>query len=229
MLQTVLLNASTTWRRLGQLGLAIAGTALIFGVVGAARALHGWHNDMLLPLAGGAVFAIAYARYQLEWQVNYKGHAVRFKVHPIWGERLYIDDALVDRGRPGINITLRGTIESGQGAGERITSRSKAGLFTGVMRDCRRVILRRCTVVALDTGSNNSIGSPSGLDLQLDPRAALHAKVRDTDGCSRLASGCWRRLQAIALGPALVALRPPVIHDLHRGSGEDRKIGCAIR
>jgi hypothetical protein len=66
----------------------------------------------------------------LKWKVNYKGHAVRFKVHPIWGERLYIDDKLVDRGRPGINITLRGTIESGQGAGERITSRSKAALFT---------------------------------------------------------------------------------------------------
>lgn len=85
---------------------------------------------MLLSLVGGALFAIAYVRYNLEWQVPYKGHVVRFKVHPVWGERLYIDGDLVDRGRPGVNITLRGTIESGQGAGERITSRSKAGLFT---------------------------------------------------------------------------------------------------
>jgi hypothetical protein len=130
MLQTVLLDASTTWRRIGQLVLATVGCSLIFGTVAAARSLHGWDNRLLLPVAGSIVFAIAYVRYQLQWLVDYKGHAVIFKVHPIWGERLYIDGVLVDRGRPGITITLRGTIESGRGAGERITSRSKAGLFT---------------------------------------------------------------------------------------------------
>jgi hypothetical protein len=62
--------------------------------------------------------------------VAYKGHRVLFKIHPIWGERLYIDGVLVDRGRPGVHITLRGTIETGEGAGERITARSRAGLFS---------------------------------------------------------------------------------------------------
>ena len=73
---------------------------------------------------------------RLDHQV-YKGHPVTFQIHPRWGERLYIDQALVDRGRPGVNITLRGTIEAGDGAGERITAKSRAGLFT---LSCRIVV-----------------------------------------------------------------------------------------
>jgi len=61
-------------------------------------------------------------RYPLEWKTVYKGHAIRFRNHAVFGERLYIDDQLVDRGRFGSNVTLRGTIERGAGAGERITA-----------------------------------------------------------------------------------------------------------
>jgi len=43
-------------------------------------------------------------------------------------ERLYIDGRLVDRGRIRKRVTLRGTIEAGVGAGERITARMNAGL-----------------------------------------------------------------------------------------------------
>jgi len=39
-------------------------------------------------------------------------------------------NTLVVRGRPGVHITLHGTIESGEGAGERITAQSRAGVFT---------------------------------------------------------------------------------------------------
>jgi hypothetical protein len=52
------------------------------------------------------------------------------------GERLYIDDVLVDRGRIGFAVTLRGTIESGAGAGERVTAEVK-GTFLRV--SCRIV------------------------------------------------------------------------------------------
>jgi len=45
-----------------------------------------------------------------------------FRNHPIFGEQLYVDDQLVDRGRFGRSVTLRGTIERGAGAGERITA-----------------------------------------------------------------------------------------------------------
>jgi hypothetical protein len=130
MLQTVLLDARTVSRRVVQLGLACGGSVLLFGTAGAIRAMGVWHIGLLLPMAGCVAFVVGYLRYQLQWEVTYKGHAVLFMIHPIWGERLYIDGVLVDRGRPGIHITLRGTIESGEGAGERITARSRAGLFS---------------------------------------------------------------------------------------------------
>ena len=61
-------------------------------------------------------------RYPLGWEAVYKGHAIRFRNHPIFGERLDVDGQLVDRGRFGRSVTLRGTIERGAGAGERITA-----------------------------------------------------------------------------------------------------------
>jgi serine/threonine protein kinase len=130
MLQTVLLDARTRWGRMLQLSLAMGAGVLLAATIEIIRKIGVWHTGLLLPLAGAVGFAAAYLRYQLQWQVVYKGHIIQFRIHPIWGERLYIDGALVDRGRPGVHITLRGTIESGEGAGERITSRSSAGLFT---------------------------------------------------------------------------------------------------
>ena len=58
--------------------------------------------------------------------MTYKGHRIRFTNHPVFGERLYIDDTLADRGRFGFEATLRGTIEQGRGAGERITAQIRA-------------------------------------------------------------------------------------------------------
>jgi serine/threonine protein kinase len=52
-------------------------------------------------------------------------YALGLIIHEIFGERLHIDDTLVDRGRVGFGVTMRGTIESGAGAGERITARSR--------------------------------------------------------------------------------------------------------
>ena len=103
---------------------------LVSSTVGFISARGLAHVELVLPMAGAVAFIVGYLRFPLRWQVTYKGHVVLFQIHPIWGERLYIDGGLVDRGRPGVRITLRGTIESGEGAGERITARSRAGLFS---------------------------------------------------------------------------------------------------
>jgi hypothetical protein len=60
------------------------------------------------------------------WEVTYKGHRIVFRNHALFGERLLIDGLLVDRGRFGFDVTLRGTIEQGRGAGERITAHVRA-------------------------------------------------------------------------------------------------------
>ena len=65
-------------------------------------------------------------QFPLGWTVWYKGHAIQVQNHAFLGERLLIDGKVVDRGRVRMNVTLRGTIEGGAGAGERITAETKA-------------------------------------------------------------------------------------------------------
>ncbi len=129
-LETVLLDAEARGRRWVQVGLPALGVLLIVGGLRAALRLPGtprlWAIGVAVAGAAGVALAL---RFSLWWSVSYKGHAIRFQNHPIWGERLYIDGALADRGRPG-DIRLRGTIESGDGAGERITSESRAALLS---------------------------------------------------------------------------------------------------
>jgi len=125
-LQVELLNAETRGRRalqvitqasflpsviLGSLLLMFGGVAATVGVVFLAACLVLVANELRNPLG---------------WEVTYKGHRIAFKNHALFGERLYIDGALADRGRFGFDVTLRGTIEQGRGAGERITAHVRA-------------------------------------------------------------------------------------------------------
>jgi hypothetical protein len=123
LLQTIVLDARATTRRWFQL-VAQAGTAPLI-LVGGGMVLRANGSDAIigaLMLLAVVVLMAIELRYPLGWEAVYKGHAIRFRNHPIFGERLYIDDQLVDRGRFGGSVTLRGTIERGAGAGERITA-----------------------------------------------------------------------------------------------------------
>jgi hypothetical protein len=123
MLQVVLLDATTIWRRIVQILLQLLCVMFVMG--GLNVMLRGRGALLMLGvalLAGGALTAFAALRFPLGWTVPYKGHRIHFHNHPLFGERLYIDNTLVDRGRVGFAVTLRGTIESGAGAGERITA-----------------------------------------------------------------------------------------------------------
>jgi len=88
-------------------------------------------------VVAGLALGVMLFRFPIGWTVAYKGHRIRFYNHPIWGERLYIDNRLADRGRIGFNVTMRGTIESGAGAGERITAVSRC---TFLVVQCRIVV-----------------------------------------------------------------------------------------
>lgn len=126
LLQVVLLDAETRSRRLlqvitqasfvpsvvmGALLVSAGGTLATIGVIFLAACLTLVAHELRNPLG---------------WEVTYKGHRIVFRNHPILGERLFIDGALVDRGRFGFDVTLRGTIEQGRGAGERITAHIRA-------------------------------------------------------------------------------------------------------
>ena len=131
MTQTLLLDATTTARRLLQVGLPLVGVLLfVQGPMLLTRLPAADRWWAILPTLAGLAIIGSVMRFPLQWEVRYKGHRIRFQNHPLFGERLYIDNVLVARGRPGLHITLHGTIESGEGAGERITAQSRAGLFT---------------------------------------------------------------------------------------------------
>ncbi len=133
LLQTVVLDARATIRRWLQL-VAQSGTAPLM-IVGGGMVLRANGIDAIigaLMLLAVVVLVGIELRYPLGWEAVYKGHSIRFRNHPIFGERLYVDDQLVDRGRFGRSGTLRGTIERGAGAGERITAhvRSSASFLS---------------------------------------------------------------------------------------------------
>jgi hypothetical protein len=126
MLQVVLLDAETRHRRVLQVITQASFIPLV--VMGTLLFLTGGTFTTI-----GVVFVAACAilvghelRNPLGWEVTYKGHRIVFRNHPLLGERLYIDGALADRGRFGFEVTLRGTIEQGRGAGERITAQIRA-------------------------------------------------------------------------------------------------------
>jgi predicted Ser/Thr protein kinase len=137
MLQVVVLDATTISRRLVQ-NVLLALTAVL-GMPGLMLVLRTRGDGLglgLVFLVAGAVAAVAALRHQVGWSITYKGHSIRFNAHPFKGEQLFIDNRLVDRGRIGFAVVMKGTIESGAGAGERITAESKC---TFVKVSCRIV------------------------------------------------------------------------------------------
>jgi hypothetical protein len=128
---TTLLDAGDTSRRLLQQALPVAGLLCILGGIGLFVSSPGRSPvpAVALIVAGaGALFSAPWLR--VRWTVGYKGHRIRFQNDPVFGERLYIDDESFSSGPLGYAKTLEGTIRSGDGAGERITARSVAGLIT---------------------------------------------------------------------------------------------------
>ena len=130
MLQTVILENTKRARRILQILAQVAVMPLFFSSLfllargdGAVRAA-----GVLLALIL-VVVVVAEFRYPLAWTAQYKGHRLYVQNHPVFGERFYIDGVLADRGRFGLLITLRGTIEKGDGAGERITATVGARIF----------------------------------------------------------------------------------------------------
>jgi hypothetical protein len=137
MLQVVLLDATATWRRLGQVAAqSMPAPALMIAFALLTRPGTTPKIIAAALLAAAAVAAIVELRFPLGWSVPYKGHTIAFRNHPVFGERLYIDGVMVDRGRVALKVTMRATIERGAGAGERITATVNCG-FTSL--SCRIV------------------------------------------------------------------------------------------
>ena len=127
MVRVVLLEGKSRGRRIAQQLVPVAGgllAAVGLAALGIAPAQDRW-MFLAIVIAGAAAVATTF-RLTLDWRIDYKGHAIHFQNHPLRGERLFIDGKQVATGGVGLRKTLQGTIERGDGAGERITAESVA-------------------------------------------------------------------------------------------------------
>lgn len=83
---------------------------------------------LLLGLPGLAIFILA-ASLRQRWEIEYRGHRIRFENSPVTAEKLYIDEGLVARGGVGAKMELRAPIRVGEGAGEEVMALADAGFL----------------------------------------------------------------------------------------------------
>lgn len=139
-----LLDRTDRARRVLQLSVVWIGVALLFlagavlresiqgraGLIGGSFAVLG-----LAVMASGLLIKV-------RWDLDYKGHRIRFDNDPFTGERLFIDDVKVAKGGIGLRMVLTGVIPAGEGAGDVITAIAEAGLWKF-----------RCRIVAEEAGA----------------------------------------------------------------------------
>ena len=88
------------------------------------------------PLVGGAaivvglVMTVVGVRVKQRWEVEYRGHRIRFENAPTSGEKLFVDERLVARGGLGVRMELKATIDHGEAAGDELIAQVEAGLLT---------------------------------------------------------------------------------------------------
>ena len=120
----VLLDAVDRRARALQNGLSFGGSALL--LVGAALIRHGIAPTALIALGAGMAAIVAGLFPRQRWQVEYRGHRIRFENGPTTAEQLFVDDQLAGRGGFGVERRMESTLPEG----DRIVAISHAGLFS---------------------------------------------------------------------------------------------------
>ena len=107
--------------------LAAVGAVLLIEEVGPAVAA--W-----AALASAAALLVLTAGIRQRWEVEYKGHRIRFENSAVLAERMYLDEGLVARGGLGTKTELRAPIRVGEGAGETLVALVDARLLSFRLR-----------------------------------------------------------------------------------------------
>lgn len=81
-----------------------------------------------LVVVGAVVLFVVAAGIKQRWEIEYRGHRIRFENSPVKGERLFLDEGLVATGGFGMKMELRAPIRVGEGAGDTIVALVDAGI-----------------------------------------------------------------------------------------------------
>lgn len=123
--ETVLLDAVDRRVRALQHVTILLGIFLLF--TGGAIAMRQGAGPRALAALGAGLVVIASAMFARQrWEVEYRGHRIRFENGPTTAEQLFVDGRLVGRGGFGRVRTIATVLPSG----ERITAVSRADLLS---------------------------------------------------------------------------------------------------
>jgi hypothetical protein len=125
----LLLDVTDSTRRPLQHGAVFAGVVVLLIAGAVAKRPGGIAPALWMIAIGLALFGVA-AFIRQKWAVTYKGHDVRYENNPFLGEKLFIDNKLVGKGKTGYRSEIRGVITTGDGAGDAIVARTEAGVLT---------------------------------------------------------------------------------------------------
>lgn len=109
---------------------AMGGSGLLLGVAGAVTAAEvapAWASAVAFVV--GLAGLVVAGGVRQRWEMEYRGHEIRFENSPLTGERLFLDGGLVSRGGIGQKMELRAPIRVGEGAGEEIMALVDAGVL----------------------------------------------------------------------------------------------------
>lgn len=109
---------------------AVGASGLLVGLAGVLLVFpHAPVWATVLALLIGVVGFVTAGAIRQRWEMEYKGHHIRFENSPLTGERLFLDGGLVSRGGVGQKMELRAPIRVGDGAGEEVMALVDAGIL----------------------------------------------------------------------------------------------------
>ena len=108
---------------------ALAGVGAVLLIEEVGPAIAAW-----AALGSAAALLVLTAGIRQRWEVEYKGHRVRFENSAVLAERMYLDEGLVARGGLGTKTELRAPIRVGEGAGETLVALVDARLLSFRLR-----------------------------------------------------------------------------------------------
>lgn len=96
--------------------------------------------DAISPIMAGVLATLTVVTFVVtagikqRWELDYRGHLIRFENSPIMAEKLYLDEGLVAKGGFGKKMELRAPIRVGEGAGDTLVALADAGVRTFRLR-----------------------------------------------------------------------------------------------
>ena len=80
----------------------------------------------MIAIGAAIMLFVLGATSDQQWELEYQSHRIRYRNNPLRGERLFIDDKAVARGKFGVHSEMRTTLPN---SGETLGVHSQAGLL----------------------------------------------------------------------------------------------------